>query len=209
MTRLLEASNKAPTECARLQLFGEYLHAYEDTFAHRTKQNEPFGVNSGFGHGLSGSNPDYTYSDYLGDAPIVQANSWVVRPERTLRMEEEVFAKLTAWGDPAKAKSWDEVRAVVAEFNAIEEDEDHIDPSLNPDGLNEKINLLNKILQKWDYQVTNDDGTTRNINLLKDDQYDPTDGGKNRNEYLCDEKNQRLKETDYPGTTLPVTECPT
>ena len=47
-----------------MQFFGEYLHAFEDTFAHRDQDNDPFGVNAGAGHGTHGSHPDYTYNHY-------------------------------------------------------------------------------------------------------------------------------------------------
>ncbi|HKV65987.1 MAG TPA: hypothetical protein VJN66_06360, partial [Rhodanobacteraceae bacterium] len=44
LSRLLNASQKAPTRCAEYQLLGEYLHAFEDTFAHRDADNRPYAI---------------------------------------------------------------------------------------------------------------------------------------------------------------------
>ena len=208
LNRLYDASAKAPTKCAQLQFFGEYLHAFEDTFAHRDKANVPYGVNNGFGHGLAaGSNPDYTYNEpYDGDDPVVLSRLWTVREARTLRMEEEVFAKLAAFGDSTKAKSWEEVKVVVEQFNKIQENESI--------GLSKKIELLNNTLNDtengWNYKATNSDNTMRNIDLTdaKKDQYDASIAGSNRNKNLCDKDGYRLNPEDYPGTILPKTECP-
>lgn len=66
--RLITMSDnyKEAAKCGNLdlsmQFFGEYLHAYEDTFAHRNNENIPYGVNGGFGHALGGTNPDHTYN---------------------------------------------------------------------------------------------------------------------------------------------------
>jgi RHS repeat-associated protein len=202
LDQLLDAAKKAPTRCASLQFFGEYLHTFEDTFAHRDRNNVPFGVNNGFGHGSNGSNPDYTYDD----APDVTGPlSWHVRADRTLKMEEEVFRKLQAYGDPAKAKSWDEVRIVAEHFNKIQESEDNKSPD-NRTELKEKITFLNAALAS--YTVTNVDGITGSINLNGMDRYDASQGAINRDKYLCDKEGNRLTPEDYPGTILPTTDCP-
>ncbi len=115
----MNASLNAPTTCGRLQFFGEYLHAFEDTFSHRNKENKPYDAEKfemGIGHGFDLSNPDYTYDD---------ANGWSMRSARTLAMEEQVFNTLLAnHGDTAAAKNWNEIQAVVTEFNAIQESEE-------------------------------------------------------------------------------------
>jgi hypothetical protein len=202
LDQLLDAAKKAPTRCASLQFFGEYLHTFEDTFAHRDRNNVPYGVNNGFGHGSNGSSPDYTYDD----APDVTGPlSWHVRADRTLKMEEEVFRKLQAYGDPVKAKSWDEVKAVAEEFNKIQESEDNKSPD-NLTGLKEKITFLNAALAS--YTVTNVDGITESINLDGMDRYDTSQGRINRDKYLCDKEGNRLTPEDYPGTILPTTDCP-
>ena len=70
----------APTPCARAQFYGEFLHAFEDTFAHREADNQPYG--DFFGHLSGGHNPDHTYN----------AVGWDYNEARTLEMEKEVFA---------------------------------------------------------------------------------------------------------------------
>ncbi|HJW55774.1 MAG TPA: DUF6765 family protein [Burkholderiaceae bacterium] len=201
--QLIDASQKAPTKCARLQFFGEYLHAFEDTFAHRDRNNVPYGVNNGFGHGLSaGSNPDYTYDD----APDVTGPlSWHVRAERTLKMEEEVFDQLkNLYGDNTKARSWEEVKVVVEQFNKFKESEG------DEKNFTKKFNLLNETLNQigWEYKAINADGTMRDIDLFIEDKYDKNRAATNRDKYLCDKNNTRLRPMDYPGTILPETECP-
>jgi hypothetical protein len=50
-----------------MQLFGEYLHTFEDTFAHRDQENNPYDatlLSLGVGHGAGGENPDYTYNHF-------------------------------------------------------------------------------------------------------------------------------------------------
>ena len=72
--------------CTRVQLFGEYLHALEDTFGHRNASNEPIGVKLGLGHGLDGHEPDRTFDSFF----------WPVRERRTLEAEREVFRQIKA-----------------------------------------------------------------------------------------------------------------
>ena len=208
LNNLQGASNNAPTNCAKLQLFGEYLHAFEDTFAHRDRDNVPYGVNNGFGHGLSeGSHPDYTYDD----APNVTGPlSWHVRADRTLEMEKEVFEKLKGLGGKNKVMDWDkDVKQIVEEFNAIHEDEG------DNQKFAEKFKKLNQTLEAWNYQALNNDNSVRAIDLSMNDQdkpgldsYDITQAEKNRIKNLCDKNGKRLKVDSYPGTILPKTECP-
>ena len=71
---------------ARYQLYGEYLHAFEDTFAHRDAYNMPYGIESNIyntpvavtGHGgpgvpdMFGHAPDHTYNqNYLSRSVCV------------------------------------------------------------------------------------------------------------------------------------------
>ena len=198
LSNLLNASINAPTTCGRLQFFGEYLHAFEDTFSHRNKDNKPYDAEKfdmGIGHGFDLSNPDYTYDD---------ANGWNMRSARTLAMEEQVFnALLAKYGDPAAAKNWHDIQAVVAEFNAIQESEE----SEGAVKFQKKFELLDQKLAEWGYQATNLDGSKQAIDLFKDDQYNKDNGETNRIKNLCDKDGKRLKQEDYPGTILPTTEC--
>jgi RHS repeat-associated protein len=206
LDRLFAASNNAPTQCAKLQFFGEYLHAFEDTFAHRNQNNVPYGVNNGFGHGLSaGSNPDYTYDDvYDGNDPIVRSRLWLVRSARTLEMEKEVFEKLSALPHSGTARSWAEVQETVKLFNAIQEHEG------DGSGFRTKLTFLTTTLQNWHYMARDPDGSLRDIDLMTqdEDRYDETVGKTNREKNLCDRSGNRLRQEDYPGTILPETSCP-
>jgi RHS repeat-associated protein len=198
LDRLLAAANKSVNNC-KLQFYGEYLHAFEDTFGHRNQQNKPYGINLGLGHGASFSTPDYTFDDdYTGDDPIVLARIWKVRSARTLEMELEVFAKLQGLGDPANsaaAKGYDEIAliAILAEFNAIPETSENTGAfkhGIKPDTVSEKVMLLNETLKAWGFT---------GIDLLKDHAYNSVTGEGNRNKNLCG-----LNQTDYPGTILPT-----
>jgi hypothetical protein len=207
LSALLAASTGAPTGCSKLQLFGEYLHAFQDTFAHRDKHNVPYGVNNGFGHGLSaGSNPDYTFNDpYAGNDPVVLANIWSVREARTLKMEEDVFAEIqrAGFGAAGRVKTWAEVRPVVEQFNRIMEHEG--------DNFNfvEKLDLLNSTLASWGYTAMNSDGTARAINLGGSvDAYDAHEGAVNRNKNLCDQSGNRLPQGAGVGAIMPTGPCP-
>ncbi|QYG06665.1 RHS repeat-associated core domain-containing protein [Janthinobacterium sp. PAMC25594] len=75
LARLLNASNFAKTDpnanChSSAQLFGEYLHALEDTFAHRDRFNNSYSATTfglGAGHLTGGEHPDYSFNhDVVG-----------------------------------------------------------------------------------------------------------------------------------------------
>jgi len=96
-------SYAGPGPCAEpsnrsLQFMGEFLHAFEDTFSHRRQDNTPFGVNNGFGHGFSGSEPDYTYNSDTSSVDmtdeIVVSKLWLGREQRTLEMEQQTYAQI-------------------------------------------------------------------------------------------------------------------
>jgi len=198
LANLIGASEKAPTGCGQLQFFGEYLHAFEDTFSHRQKNNKPYDAldfGLGIGHGLDGHEPDYTYDN--------DSNGWNMRSARTLVMEEEVFNKLKSqFGDSTKAMSWDKVKAVADEFNKTHEDES------DKNNFKVKLKILNDALVG--YTVINPDKSTRAIDLtdVEKDKYEKGLGDTNRNKNLCDKDGQRLKQWDYAGTMLPGTVCP-
>ncbi|MFZ6864508.1 DUF6765 family protein, partial [Undibacterium sp. Ji67W] len=217
LQNLLAASKNAPTGCGQLQFFGEYLHAFEDTFSHRNPDNIPFdavwtapilGTQFGIGHGLYDSNPDYTWDVQKG-CGVAGCYNWNNNAARTLEMEKEVFAKLQKFGDSSKARSWEEVSVIANEFNHIEEREE------DKKDFEKKFKKLNDALAAWDYQAVNKDQSKRAIDLsisdpknLGKDRYDRTEAEANRNKNLCDKDGKRLKQDDYPGTILPTTECP-
>ena len=67
---------------ARYQLYGEFLHAYEDTFAHRDLLNVPYGVDPD-----TESNPRATYGGHTG---LYGNNPFEYRqPDRTFNQDED------------------------------------------------------------------------------------------------------------------------
>jgi hypothetical protein len=84
-------------------LYGEFIHAFQDSYSHRFQDNEPIAVLNwvgGIGHALLGSQPDYTYNDILiyedyddvsGAWQLRQIDAWRYREARTLAMEEQLF----------------------------------------------------------------------------------------------------------------------
>lgn len=200
---LAQASANAPNPCAKAQLFGEYLHAFEDTYSHRNKNNLPydalgwFGV--GVGHGLAdGSEPDYTFNN--------DTNGWGVRYQRTLAMELAVFNKFTTSSfATGKAIDINILKATLNQFNAFQESEGK--PN-NPADFTSKLTLLNQVLADWG--VKNADGSK--IDLLDTldkgkNAFNEAEAASNRDKFLCDAQGNRLKQSDYLGTILPKSPC--
>jgi hypothetical protein len=109
LSRLNAASSAAPTRCARAQLFGEFLHAFQDTYAHRSQQNTPIEINANAGHLLYGHEPDKTYDENVTTLesaifPLSLGN-WNQRERRTLQMERETYARLRAFAGSSSGRS--------------------------------------------------------------------------------------------------------
>ncbi len=105
----------APNPCIKAQLYGEFLHAYQDTFAHRDDQNAPYGALGGhvIAPGFPGHSPDKTYNHQ----DTLMNVTWDVNEKRTLRMEFEVFTMLqNDFGTRPKA-TWDELEPMLTAFN--------------------------------------------------------------------------------------------
>jgi hypothetical protein len=110
---LSAATNHNNTLCQKSQLYGEFLHALEDSYAHRDRNNKPYdrlniSENSPagiFGHGKAGEKPDRTYNQYnvsrAYDPTAIPGNyrfyvdEWAYNEIRTLEMEKEVFTKMS------------------------------------------------------------------------------------------------------------------
>jgi hypothetical protein len=187
LDNLLQASQRAPTPCARFQFLGEYLHAFQDTFSHRDQTNRPYALAAGLGHGLDGSNPDYTYNH----------GGWQANADRTLAMELEVLETLRSYGNAdnsvlQRGVSMQELTTLLRQFNAIEENDDNTGNFANP---NQKVALLDSALQRWGYEDI--DLTSRGAQ-----RYDIPRARNDRTRYLCG-----LSQVDYPGTILP-SNCP-
>ncbi|MFC5475459.1 DUF6765 family protein [Paraherbaspirillum soli] len=196
-------SNLVNKRCTKLQFMGEYLHAFEDTFAHRDSNNHPFALDVGLGHGGYGSNPDYTYN-HKAPLPFPGAFNWNHNEERTLEAEKEVFNKLTGLGDPSKAQKWSDIEQKLKDYNAIPEHEGHGFEPKNP-STSTKIQMLQSILQSWD--TTRPD--LKDINLSDPNKpnfmgYLASKGEENRMQYLCDKDGKPLSQTLYAGTILPT-----
>jgi RHS repeat-associated protein len=90
--------------CLKLQFYGEYLHAFQDTYGHRDNHDVPYGAAAG--HMLAGTHPDKTYNHSTGDW------YWLTNEDRTLKMENAVFSQLQSdWGTSAKDKDGNAITA--------------------------------------------------------------------------------------------------
>ena len=188
-----DLSNK---RCTQLQLFGEYLHAFEDTFSHRDSHDMPFALNVGLGHGGYGSNPDYTFN-HTSWIPGSGHYNWNTNEDRTLQAEKEVLAKLAAWGDSSKALSFDKIEDILKAFNAIHETEAGGETTEERQkGYATKIDLLQSALNAMGYKGID-------ITRAGAQSFDETDASNNRNTYLRDNKNNPLNQELYQGTILP------
>ena len=92
----------------KLQLYGEYLHAFEDTFAHRNADNQAlarFNWQGIIGHLTLGESPDHTYNQVSDSRPrdngmpgnasrFYLNEEWIYNELRTLQMEQEVYNQL-------------------------------------------------------------------------------------------------------------------
>lgn len=150
---LLNAANSSGNRsCTKIELVGNLLHAYEDTFGHRDQLDDPINVNGGLGHLVYGHEADKTYNE----AGVVETNpayylasgDWVYRESRTLEMEKEVFGmiqmefNLTAQNATGKVITFDSIAPLLAQFNHIHENE-----AENPN-FSQKLQLLNWLLAK-------------------------------------------------------------
>jgi RHS repeat-associated protein len=187
LDNLLQASQRAPTPCARFQFLGEYLHAFEDTFSHRDRNNRPYALSAGLGHGADASDPDYTYNHGL----------WQVNANRTLAMQLEVFETLRGYGNAGnsvleRGVNINDLTALLRQFNAIEENDGNTDTFQRGD----KVRLLTDTLARWGYEDIE-------FTLADGLQYNSARAIRDRRRYLCG-----LRQVDYPGTILP-SNCPT
>jgi hypothetical protein len=83
----LAAMSSRNTACAKAQLYGEFLHAFEDTFSHRDENNVPFWAGGGHVFPELSTDPDKTYNI----ENLFRAD-YRFNELRTLEMENEVFA---------------------------------------------------------------------------------------------------------------------
>jgi len=201
LARLLAASTTAKTDpnatCnSSNQLFGEYLHAFEDSFAHRDNNNAPYAATIwgvGTGHFLDGENPDYTYNHL---APTLGLSLfWNTNESRTFEMEKEVFTKMKSLSSSANTQySLSSIKYTLDTFNRFH---------ANAGSANfvDKIAILNKGLSDLHYEGI--DITYSPDNNATNDGYNVDTAKKNRDDAL-----NRLKPSDYVGTILPQGTAP-
>lgn len=207
LQRLLDASSiskhsELSSNCAaRDQLFGEFLHAFEDTFAHRDATNQVYAINKGFGHASGGNDPDFTYSKdptYQGRDEIVEQRIWSVRPVRTERAELETYDQLKSYlgtGSTPRA-SFDSISSMLEQFNAIHESEE--DGNTVPFSL--KLQKLQALIDPW--HVRDGSGTDVKLSDFDSGGFDKKLAETNRTQNLCSGTTW-LNQMDYPGTILP------
>ncbi|HEX5276621.1 MAG TPA: DUF6765 family protein [Fluviicoccus sp.] len=147
----LEFNYQSVSGCnQKLQFFGEFLHAFEDTFAHRDKNNDPFGLNGGTGHATGGENPDYTYNHVVGGTSVLGRGTWDVNEDRTLIAEEQVYRKMVDFRDSVGASGkvvpWEELRDYLVVFNSIHENAHGADGAEDLHTIQYKIRYLQSLL---------------------------------------------------------------
>jgi RHS repeat-associated protein len=165
-----------PTPCARAQLYGEFLHAYEDTYAHRDQNNDPYGAT--LGHLSGGHNPDQTFNHV--DAVF---RNWA----RTLAMETAVFGLFhTDFGLEGKDKDgfpivWVDIQATMTKFNQTNETEQ-----------NSTFTIKKQVL----------DDELAKLGLPQMSTYNCSASRDARNNNLKDVSGNPLDQGDYVGTIL-------
>jgi RHS repeat-associated protein len=139
ITRLRTAANNnlrtaanpsGSSPCMRAQQFGEFLHAFQDTFSHRDQNNAPINVNGGLGHLAYGHEPDRTYNDTVYITAFPSAiGTWNTRQARTLQMERETFAQVQRnFGTTGSDRSgmpieFSDIQAALQRFNETQEND--------------------------------------------------------------------------------------
>ncbi|MES2164131.1 MAG: hypothetical protein V4476_23485 [Pseudomonadota bacterium] len=200
LQRLLDASNFAKTDpnanChSSAQLFGEYLHAFEDTFAHRDRFNDPYAATTGglgTGHVMAREDPDFTYNHPTVTIAGIDFAPWDNNEARTLEMETEVFSKLKSFSNPANHQetSVATIAYTLKTFNAFQAHEG----SAN---MGDKVAILDDALRYLGYP---------GINMTYEkgaDAFDVDMAARNRGDAL-----NRLNPSDYVGTILPAGTAP-
>ena len=87
VVRLLGYATKNDANpCLKAQFYGEFLHAYEDTFGHRDRNNVPYSTD---GHGNDLTSPDKTYNH-----TALYFFNWNTNEARTLLAEQAVFDQI-------------------------------------------------------------------------------------------------------------------
>lgn len=177
LTRLSGYALSAPTICGKAQLYGEYLHAFQDTFAHRDAENIPYSYVGG--HVAGFHFPDHTYN----------YNEWIYNEARTLEMEKEVFTKFKADFNKKATDLFSNKDITIADLNVTLN-------NFNRDKTDETPNLINstkvKILQDKLFE----------LGLPRMAEYNKPTAEKCRTANLKDLQGKPLDKTLYPNAIL-------
>ena len=159
---IMKRNYKRATECNNknlsMQFFGEYLHAFEDTFAHRDQNNDPYGTNGGTGHATGLTNPDHTYD--LPSGSLINNNfirKWMNNSNRTLISQKEIYNKLAEYNQSTlkntnKVIPWSQLEPLLKNFNQIRENLDKQGVG-SLDGAVSKITYLQNLLNGQSTQI--------------------------------------------------------
>ncbi|MDQ6662075.1 MAG: hypothetical protein M3Z24_14065, partial [Chloroflexota bacterium] len=195
LSNLFSASQKAPTRCGEAQLYGEFLHAFADSYSHRRPDSSPISLTQDFrGHLKYGHDPDKTYD--VQNSKASPFPNFLHNQAHTISMEETVFAKLQAdfskyglyqgsnkEGYPVDPINFAEVRSILTAFNANTGDYE------KPAQLKAKVDILNAFL------ISN--------KLDPIPIYNAGKAAGNRNAYLRDSARKPFDASQYPGVILP------
>lgn|GEM_PF-5637993 len=223
------AAKGAQGECVlstdtRVQFMGEYLHAFEDTFAHRDQNNKPYEplgwFNLGTGHAAGGHNPDYTYnhegtcSSTGGEDPITSCTQWN-NEVRTLEMERETYQKIQDYMaatnynkmNTGKQTDFAALEIVLKEFNSINENADNTGDFTAEDS--QKLQKLENWLADPAHQYVNKDGSKIELLDKTKQGYNVDTASQNRTQNFREWDNTKqtwvtLKQSDYPAAILPA-----
>ena len=134
-----------------LLFMGELLHAFQDTFSHRDRDNVPISINEGAGHVIYGHNPDYTYN-HMGYVPA--RRMWNNNESRTLAMEQATYNQIQFFlqnsgfyasgkANQQNAVSFSAVQSTLIQFNQNQTD---YTKYLNNPNASSKLQILTNYL---------------------------------------------------------------
>jgi len=219
LDRLLAAAHSPrASPCARLVFFGEYLHTFQDSFAHRDHRNEPFRAHDG--HLLAGHDPDQTYDVVNSAAPSGSAlrafADYRWNEARTLRMAQESLEQMRRFFGLRPALGFDALEDTVLRFarTGAERSRQWISVSRRPETqgeytlrkmaeLRDKIGVLSDAMQRhglggFDSLYADGEGA------LFQARYRAQAGAAQRERYLTGLDHGRAGEPDpFPGILLP------
>lgn len=221
--RDFDAKNCKPNNTS-LQLMGEFLHTFQDTYAHRSPENLPFPLNGGVGHGFYGSHPDYTYDHeswrlgFSWEPPFVLVkDKWANNESRTLAMELAAYEQIVEYMSARNYKTTPDrsgaktpindarVMDALRAFNACRVDEQSAKNMQTCDGTSSevgdkvgmaaKIDILNQALIDLGYDERLQWAPEKNGGEVG---YDVREAADNRLEFL-----KGLSPDKYPSAILP------